>query len=124
MRLPWQQDTAEQPSTFVPVEDIGALDAILAGADDPEPAVLLIHDPWCPISDHAYREASRLGGAIRLVVTDGGRDLTRHIEATTGIRHESPQAFVLAGGHVRWHASHGRITREALRDALASAHQG
>ena len=83
MRMPWQRETSEPTdeavSTFAPIDDIDALNAVLAGGTDAGPSVLLIHDPWCPISDRAYREASRVGDAIHLVVTDGGRELTRHI---------------------------------------------
>jgi monothiol bacilliredoxin len=39
------------------------------------------------------------------------------------VRHESPQALLLAGGEVVWHASHGSIRAEALASALESAEQ-
>jgi bacillithiol system protein YtxJ len=35
----------------------------------------------------------------------------------TGVRHESPQIFLLRQGQVAWQASHYGINRQALRQA-------
>jgi len=42
------------------------------------------------------------------------RPLSREIAAHLGILHESPQAILIQGGAVRWHASHYDVTAEAL----------
>ena len=38
-----------------------------------------------------------------------------------GVRHESPQAFVLRKGRVHWHGSHNEITAETLRREIRQA---
>ena len=132
MRFPWQPDAndseggdseggdPEGASTFIRLEDGDAVDAFLAQRE-PEPSVLLIHDPWCPISGRAFGEAAKAGTTIHLVLTGDGQHLSARIAAATGIRHESPQVFVLAGGQVTWHASHFRISRGAILDGLTAA---
>jgi bacillithiol system protein YtxJ len=42
------------------------------------------------------------------------RPLSREIAAHLGIQHESPQAILIRGGAVGWHASHYEVTAEAL----------
>lgn len=121
MRFPWQHgDDPEDVSEFVQLGDLETLEAFMTQSA-PEPTLLMIHDPWCPISAGAFRQVAQVGGVVHLVVTGDGRHLSAHIEAVTGVRHKSPQAFVLADGKVRWHASHGRTTRAAVREALAAA---
>ncbi|MCC5939943.1 MAG: bacillithiol system redox-active protein YtxJ [Balneolaceae bacterium] len=46
------------------------------------------------------------------------RDISNFIESQTGIRHESPQAFLIHDGNVIWHASHGSITDASIEKAL------
>lgn len=121
MRLPWQRPSADDDdaiSTFVQITEAEALGDLLGSSD---PTVLLIHDPWCPISAQAYAQAKRVGSSVHIVLSDTGRDLTHQIEAATGVRHESPQAMVLSDGRVHWHASHFAVTRDAIRAALRAA---
>ena len=103
---------------FVPVADVGAVRDLLTA---PGPGVLFLHDPGCPISAGAHREMARLGGEIPLVNVQRSRDVSRAVEATTGIRHESPQVFVLSDGRVTWSGSHTAITASAVREAIAES---
>jgi bacillithiol system protein YtxJ len=48
------------------------------------------------------------------------RDLSEALAERTGIRHESPQLFLLDHGEVAWCASHWQITVAALAEALAA----
>lgn len=43
-------------------------------------------------------------------------ELARTIAAETGVRHESPQVLVLDEGRVAWHASHSRVTLNAIEE--------
>jgi bacillithiol system protein YtxJ len=43
------------------------------------------------------------------------------IETETGVRHESPQVLVFVGDRVVWHASHRRVTADAVAAAVAQA---
>jgi bacillithiol system protein YtxJ len=86
--------------------------------------LLFKHSPTCPISAGAFREYERFAaehpdvptGWIQVVAE---RALARAVAERTGVRHESPQAILLAAGSAEWDASHGAITVESLAEATA-----
>jgi len=82
--------------------------------------VLFLHDYWCPISSRAYDEMSLVEGEIALIDVAEGRELTRSVQARTGVKHESPQVLILRDAKARWAASHGSITQEAVGEAIAA----
>lgn len=82
--------------------------------------VLFLHDYWCPISSRAYDEMSLVEGEIALIDVGEGRELTRSVQARTGVKHESPQVLILRDAKARWAASHGSITQEAVGEAIAA----
>ena len=125
MRIPWirrRTTDAGDVTRFVPVADGDAVRALFADSQD-EPQVLFIHDPYCPISRRAYREMSGLDHDVHIVLTADGPDLSEVVETLSGVRHESPQLIVLQRGKARWSASHYRVRRDAVREAIASLDQ-
>ena len=82
------------------------------------PQLLFLRDPYCPISQDADDEIRALGVAVPAIDVSQSRELSRLVQETTGIKHESPQAIVIRNGQPSWHASHGAITREAVAAAL------
>jgi len=89
------------------------------------PVMIFKHSLTCGISSAAYRELERYlaeadDETVRhaLVEIQNARDVSNAIAERTGVRHASPQALVLRGGEVVWHASHGQIRREALAAAV------
>ena len=76
----------------------------------------------CPVSRRAFEEYADFvldhpevpTGWIDVVAD---RDLSREAAEATGVTHESPQALLIRGGRVVWHASHGAITASALEAA-------
>lgn len=103
-----------QRATFVEVSDEPGLDAVLGSAH----ALLFLHDPYCPISNAAFEEVEQVAGDVHLLDVSARSALGKLVQQKTGIRHESPQAIVIAGGKPAWHASHGRIRRETVEAAL------
>jgi bacillithiol system protein YtxJ len=100
-----------------------ALDAFLAL---PGPRWLFKHSDACPVSAAALGEIEsflreRPGEAAALVVVQRRRPVSDHAARVLGVRHETPQALLLLGGRVLWHASHGRITRRSLAEARDAA---
>lgn len=87
-----------------------------------KPLLLLKHSTTCPISAFAYREYAAYTSPIDtyLVKVIEHRDVSNEIESDLGIRHQSPQAFLIANGNVAWHDSHRNITTTALEKAIAS----
>jgi thioredoxin 1 len=97
--------------------------ALLASA---APLLLFKHSRTCPISHaaHAQLEAFRRthpAVPVRVLVVQEERALSQAVAHASGVRHESPQALLLHGGGVRWHASHGAVTAARLAAAWAEA---
>lgn len=92
------------------------------------PILIFKHSLTCPVSAEAYGEyqrfvASSPGSAAvdhRLIEVQNARAASNAVAEATGIRHESPQAVLLAGGKAVWNQSHWRITEKALAEAVAA----
>jgi bacillithiol system protein YtxJ len=95
------------------------LDAAFAA----ERYLLFKHSTRCPISAEAFDEYQRWSAAHSDAATGWidviqDRSLSSAVAERTGIRHESPQAILLARGQPRWNTSHGGITAESLDRAV------
>ena len=109
-------EASQKAVEFIPVEDAAALEGLFARSQS-APVVLFKHSTTCPISARAYREMSRLdaaAGEVALVVVQTARPVSDEVARRTGVRHESPQAFVLRGGKAVWSASHFDITADEV----------
>ena len=102
---------------FTPVSDSTELENLFNLSHE-RPVLLFKHSLTCPISGAAYQEMSGFEGDVSLIVVQRSRDVSREVEQLTGIRHESPQAIILRNGQAVWNASHWRITRRAVEEAL------
>ena len=109
-----------QESNFVVVEDRTALEELIARSQN-APVVLFKHSLTCPISARAYRQMQAYEGEVALVIVQRAREVSREVEARTGVRHESPQVIILRGGKVAWSASHFDITAEAVAQAARAS---
>ena len=88
--------------------------------------LLFKHSTRCPISAAAFAEYQRWSTAHPDVETGWidvieDRALSSAAAERTGVRHQSPQAILLALGRAGWNASHGAITAANLEGALARA---
>jgi bacillithiol system protein YtxJ len=88
-----------------------------------DPVVMFKHSTQCSRSAGALQELSLFSSnnaSVVCAVVDvlEQRELSDQAEEQFGIRHESPQAIVLAKGMPLWHASHWKITAGALEDAV------
>lgn len=88
------------------------------------PTLIYKHSPTCGLSAMAAAEIA----AVRRSLPDlpvFGIDVIRHQELSRALAlrlgggHESPQAFVICHGEVRWHGSHHVVKAGALLAALA-----
>ena len=104
-------------TTFVPVPDSDGLDDWLPRRGV---AVLFLHDPRCGISLRAHREVATVGGQVALLDVRAHPALAGEVERRTGVRHESPQAILLADGRAIWSAAHADVTARAIRAAVAA----
>lgn len=87
--------------------------------------MILKHSTRCPVSASAYREFQKFAesGRVRcaLVKIIEHRGVSNAIAEDTGVRHESPQAFLIQNRKVVWNASHYGITEQSLKTAAETA---
>lgn len=109
-----------------PLTETDMLDAWIARSHR-EPVLIFKHSTTCGTSAAAHEEVEHFvtqnGDAppCALVVVQTHRALSNAVAAMLGVPHHSPQIFLVIDGHVRWHASHWRITSQALVEAVAAA---
>jgi bacillithiol system protein YtxJ len=102
---------------FTPITEKSDLDNLVERSHA-TPVILFKHSTTCPISSAAYQQMSKVAEEVSLVVVQRARDVSKEIEARTGIQHESPQAIVLRNGEAVWSASHYDITAGAVEKAV------
>lgn len=105
------------------IESEEALDEIFDTSSS-RPVWIFKHSLICSISRRAWKEyrgfaeARGEGEALFTVVEiQNARAVSAAIAERTGVRHESPQALLLAVGEVAWHGSHFDITGTNLASA-------
>ena len=102
-----------------PVREIPDAAALAAAIESPR-AVLFKHSTRCPVSAYVIDEVMAFAEdhpewPVYLLKVIEQRPLSNEAAERLGVRHESPQAFVLHRGRVRWHGSHNEVTADALR---------
>jgi bacillithiol system protein YtxJ len=105
------------------LHSLAAAEAMLA-ASQTKPIALLKHSNACMMSARGQRVFMELAedGTLPLymVTVQQARAVSNALAEQLGIRHETPQAFILYQGQAILHQSHGGIRAEDLR---AAAHQ-
>jgi bacillithiol system protein YtxJ len=89
-------------------------------------AVLYKYSPICSVSTWIGREVDRFASdhpdtPVYAIDVIGQRELSNWIAEKFGVRHESPQAFVVRAGQATWNASHSAITADALSQQVLQA---
>ncbi len=110
-----------------PFHDLTTLDALadaFARSAD-APIVVFKHSATCSVSAGAHDRlapfAAEADVPVYRIVVQTARPVSNAIAERTGVQHASPQVLVVRGGGAVFDASHGRVTAEAVRDALARA---
>jgi bacillithiol system protein YtxJ len=99
------------------------LDRFLASTDG-SPVLLYKHSLTCGTSGVAFEEIREAlpsmpsGVRVGLVKVQPARAVSNLIAERFAIRHESPQVILVHEGRVAWHASHFRVTADAILAAL------
>ncbi|SFI97281.1 bacillithiol system protein YtxJ [Thermoflavimicrobium dichotomicum] len=109
--------------TFALITDLEALEQLMVHSKE-QPVLIFKHSTACPVSAQAYRELKEFSEwidldelTIRVVHVIENRPVSNEIADRFGIKHESPQAFLIKDEQVYWHASHFHITKYALLSA-------
>ncbi len=104
-----------------PLTDEAGLDVALAHSYR-EPILLFKHSRWCGISHRVREKVLQVAAArsvpVYEVVVQAARPISDAIARRLGIRHETPQTFVIYQGQVVFHASHYAITPDAIHETL------
>ncbi|CQR52148.1 bacillithiol system redox-active protein YtxJ [Paenibacillus riograndensis] len=106
------------------IAQIHSVDELHQYLAQPGKKLLFKHSTTCPISAkaneefQAYVQSSGTPAAVVHVIED--RPVSNQIAEDFGIKHESPQIFLLEDGEVRWNTSHWKITRDAIKEAVNS----
>ncbi|MBC7901520.1 MAG: bacillithiol system redox-active protein YtxJ [Saprospiraceae bacterium] len=92
-------------ANFIELDSLDDLDALFAASHD-KPVILFKHSISCGISADIHQQVGAVNGDVHIVVVQTNRAVSNAIEAKTGIRHASPQAFVIKDGKHIYHATH------------------
>ena len=114
-------------SEYSRLDSMSELDRLIETSQE-TPVLLFKHSLTCPISGAAFRQYESFladrpnddSTIYTLLEVQNAREVSTEIARRTGVRHESPQALLLRGGEVTWHASHGSIRADALASAIES----
>ena len=109
---------AETSNHFTAVTNAQSLESLFTLSQS-QPVIIFKHSTTCPISAAAYKQMSRVGAQISLVVVQSARDVSNEVASRTGVRHESPQVMVLKNGEVVWSASHFDIQADVVEQAVS-----
>ncbi|WP_144460553.1 bacillithiol system redox-active protein YtxJ [Siminovitchia fortis] len=94
-------------------------EALLQGSKE-KPAFLFKHSTTCPVSANAYKEYQEFATDLDkyyLIVSES-RPVSNQVAEDLGIKHESPQIFLLDDGKAAWNTSHWNITEKNMKEAL------
>ncbi len=104
------------------IKQLTSMEDMTEFVKQPGKHLLFKHSTTCPISAKAHEEfqafveESNTSAAIVLVIED--RPVSNQIAEELGIKHESPQIFLIEDGNVLWNTSHWKITKNALKEAV------
>ena len=119
-----RSDEPDQVTNIKPITDQPALDRALQAPL----AVVYKHSPFCGVSSWARREVERFATEhpdVQVFQIDviQSRDVSDAIEELFGVRHQSPQAFLVRRGTPAWTGSHRSISANTLERELGPVHE-
>ena len=104
-------------SKFIPVDTAEKLDALIAESSV-HPVFLFKHSDTCGISLDVIEQLEAIDGDVHVVTVQTSRGISNAIADRLGIRHASPQAFVLKDGKPIYHATHYGIDPREIESKL------
>ena len=105
------------------LSDLNGLEAAIAESRE-RPVLVFKHSRTCGISCealdelHAHVQDAQAPVTYKLITVQSHRQLANEAAARLGVRHETPQAILLRNGRPVWSASHFRITKRQLDQAI------
>jgi bacillithiol system protein YtxJ len=101
------------------MKKIESLEQFNAIYEENDVFMLLKHSSTCPVSQAGYEEFENFVEdhshiPTYYLIVQEARPLSNHIAETFHVKHESPQVILFKNKDVTWHASHWKITYDAL----------
>lgn len=105
-------------SQFLPIVSLEALDTLFERSFT-EPVVIFKHSNACGTSAYVFEIMTEVPGDIHLVTVQENREISNAIAERIGIRHQTPQAFVIVNGEIAYSASHYNVSPEAISKTVS-----
>ena len=105
------------PPTFIRIDSIDKLDELIAASAD-KPVFLFKHSDMCGISADILEQLGAVNGEINILIVQDDRAISNAVAEKLGIRHASPQAFVIKDGKPVYHATHYGIDPDKINEHL------
>lgn len=106
-------------ANFIEVNTTEKLEELFEKSNE-NPVMIFKHSTTCPISSGVYRMVSQVDADVYLVVVQRAGNVSKYVAEKTGVRHESPQAFVIKDGKTVYHASHYDVDLNEVENYLKS----
>lgn len=122
----FSSEQAKEDSFWRTVSSEEILDDILAPSNE-RPQVIFKHSNQCGTSFFAKKNLEVVNKTeleqvdLHLIDVIHQRMLSRYLSEKVGVRHESPQLFVLKEGQVIWSGSHHQVNADNLMNAINQA---
>jgi len=117
-KSPMGQQQEEKQLPWVPLEKMEQLEQIMERSRQ-RPQLIYKHSATCGISSMVLRSFNasldpQWDCDMYFLTIQANRGLSREVEASFGVRHESPQLLILRQGETIFHTSHGAIAHADL----------
>ncbi len=105
------------PLKQISLDTIDKLDTLIAASND-RPVFIFKHSDTCGISAHILEQLNDIDGDVNILVVQYAREVSNAVVERLGIRHASPQAFVLKDCKPIYHATHYGIDPDEIAKHL------
>lgn len=105
------------PANLIRLDTVEKFDDVIE-ASRLRPVFVFKHSSTCGISADIFEQLGTVDGDIHVIVVQQDRPVSNEVAERLGIRHASPQAFVLKDGVPTYHATHYGINPAEIEKKL------
>lgn len=98
---------------FITLDSLDQLDKLIEESNA-APVFIFKHSDTCGISHDVLQQLEAVDHKVHVIVVQESRDISDAVADRLGIRHASPQAFVLKDGKPVYHATHYGIDPQTI----------
>jgi len=105
------------PANLIRLDTVEKFDEVIEASRE-RPVFVFKHSSTCGISADIFEQLGTVNGDIHVIVVQQDRPVSNEVAERLGIRHASPQAFVLRNGVPTYHATHYGIDPAEIEKKL------